>query len=551
MYFGISIATAATPGVSTVEALHRVIEICQFAEELGFDGYHAAEQHFTPYVINPDSLQLFTWVAAKTTKLKFCTAVAVLPLHHPIQFAERSALLDVFSGGRLSIGVGRGYQRRAFEGYDVTMEDSSDRFDEYLDIVKRAWGPEPFTYDGRYYRNAEPISVNPKPVQTPHPPIWVAGVSFHSLEKIGRGDYGFIKNFADNLDTCREQAAVYRHARRAAGLPVSGDRARIGRQTCVLDDGGEADASAERYARQFQSLFANAVSKPPVGDSYSHYRSDQYLRDRELGGDFDYARYAAVLDLRRSEGGYRQDSIHTRFRRLQRSRFQSRFWRNANRRGSPCDVDIGRKSHAAFPLILWEEVMKILRTVLMACGLLAAFASPLSAQDYPSRRIRMIVPYPAGGLVDALARLIAEHLGKDWNQAVVVENRPGGATMIGTQAVINSPPDGYTLLLGNTNISINPSLQKSMPYDAEKQLAPVALINLVPTLFLVHPDVPVRSIKELIDFAKANPGKLNYSHGGHGSFPTFGCRVVQGTGKGRYHTSAVHRRGAGAQRHPR
>ena len=186
-----------------------------------------------------------------------------------------------------------------------------------------------------------------------------------------------------------------------------------------------------------------------------------------------------------------------------------------------------------------------------SCGLLAAFASPLSAQDYPSRQIRMIVPYPAGGLVDALARLIAEHLGKDWDQTVVVENRPGGATMIGTQAVINSPPDGYTLLLGNTNISINPSLQKSMPYDAEKQLTPVALINLVPTLFLVHPDVPVKSIKELIDFAKANPGKLNYSHGGHGSFPTFRRRVVQGPGKGRYHTGAVHRRGAGPQRHPR
>jgi alkanesulfonate monooxygenase SsuD/methylene tetrahydromethanopterin reductase-like flavin-dependent oxidoreductase (luciferase family) len=224
--------------------------------------------------------------------LKFCSAVAVLPLHHPIQFAERAALLDVLSNGRLSVGVGRGYQRRAFEGYNVTMEDSSERFDEYLDVIKRAWGPDPFTYSGRYYSNPEPISVNPKPVQKPHPPIWVAGVSFHSLEKIGRGDYGFIKNFADNLDTCREQVEVYRKARRAAGLPITGDRARIGRQTCVLDDQREADAAAEKYARQFQSLFASAVSKPPVGDSYAHYRSEQYQRDRGLGQEFDYRRYA-------------------------------------------------------------------------------------------------------------------------------------------------------------------------------------------------------------------------------------------------------------------
>jgi len=175
--------------------------------------------------------------------------------------------------------------------------------------------------------------------------------------------------------------------------------------------------------------------------------------------------------------------------------------------------------------------MKLLRVLLTACAFLSAFAAPVHAQDYPTKQIRMIVPYPAGGLVDALARLIAERLSKDWDQTVVVENRPGGATMIGTQAVINSPPDGYTLLLGNTNISINPSLQKAMPYDADKQLTPVALINLVPTLFLVHPDVPVKTIKELIDLAKANPGKLNYSHGGHGSFPHLAVELFKALAK--------------------
>jgi len=175
--------------------------------------------------------------------------------------------------------------------------------------------------------------------------------------------------------------------------------------------------------------------------------------------------------------------------------------------------------------------MRWLRNFLTASALLTVFVTPAFAQDYPNKSIRFIVPYPAGGLVDALARLIAEQLGKDWGQTVVVENRPGGATMIGTQAVINAPPDGYTILLGNTNITINPSLQKSMPYDAEKQLAPVALINLVPTLFLVHPDVPVKSIKELIDLAKANPGKLNYSHGGHGSFPHLAVELFKGLAK--------------------
>lgn len=166
--------------------------------------------------------------------------------------------------------------------------------------------------------------------------------------------------------------------------------------------------------------------------------------------------------------------------------------------------------------------MKTIRAVLAATltvFALMAFAAPSFAQDYPNRTIKFVVPYPAGGLVDALARLIADHLSKSWGQAVVVENRAGGATMIGTQAVVSAPADGYTILLGNTNISINPSLQKSLPYNAEKDLAPVAIVNIVPTLFLVHPDVPAKSIKELIRLAKAKPGQLNYSHGGYGSFP--------------------------------
>jgi tripartite-type tricarboxylate transporter receptor subunit TctC len=163
--------------------------------------------------------------------------------------------------------------------------------------------------------------------------------------------------------------------------------------------------------------------------------------------------------------------------------------------------------------------------------LLICAAAPAAAQDYPNKTIRFIVPYPAGGLVDALARLIADNLSKDFGQTVVVENRPGGATMIGTQAVVTAPADGYTLLLGNTNISINPGLNKKLPYDADKDLTAVALVNLVPTLFLVHPDVPVHSIKELIAYAKANPGKMNYAHGGHGSFPHLAVELFKGLAK--------------------
>ncbi len=179
--------------------------------------------------------------------------------------------------------------------------------------------------------------------------------------------------------------------------------------------------------------------------------------------------------------------------------------------------------------------MRNLRSILSAglfAGLaLAAGIAPAAAQDYPTRPIRFVVPYPAGGLVDALARVVADNLNKEWGQPVVVENRPGGATMIGTQAVTTAAPDGYTMLLGNTNISINPNLQKKLPYDADKELVAVAVVNLVPTLFLVHKDVPINSIKELIAYAKANPGKLNYAHGGHGSFPHLAVELFKGLAK--------------------
>ena len=138
-------------------------------------------------------------------------------------------------------------------------------------------------------------------------------------------------------------------------------------------------------------------------------------------------------------------------------------------------------------------------------------------QVYPSKPIRIVVPYAPGGATDIVARILAPHMIESMGQQILVDNRAGGATLPGTDMVAKAPPDGYTLLMGNIALGANPSLFRRVPYDTAKDFVPISLIVTVPTLLVVHPSVPVRSVKELIAYAKARPGALNYASAGNGS----------------------------------
>src|SRR5712672_1668102 len=145
---------------------------------------------------------------------------------------------------------------------------------------------------------------------------------------------------------------------------------------------------------------------------------------------------------------------------------------------------------------------------MVALGL--GFAGPAPAQDYPSRTITLIVPYPAGGGVDAMARIVGEKLSAAVGQQVVVDNRGGGGGNIGTRAAAKSPPDGYTLLLGHTGtISINPSLYVNAGYDPRKDFAPIGLMASMPVVLLAHPSFPGKTVADVIAIAKKQPGKLD------------------------------------------
>ena len=152
-----------------------------------------------------------------------------------------------------------------------------------------------------------------------------------------------------------------------------------------------------------------------------------------------------------------------------------------------------------------------------ALALLALASGPALALDYPTRTVRMVVPYPAGGTTDIMARLVASHLSEKLGQTFVVENKPGGGTNIGTQEVINAAPDGYTLLIPSPANAINATLYKQLPFDFIRDTVPVAGLARVPNVMEVNPEVPVKTVQEFIDYAKKNPGKINMASSGNGS----------------------------------
>lgn len=156
------------------------------------------------------------------------------------------------------------------------------------------------------------------------------------------------------------------------------------------------------------------------------------------------------------------------------------------------------------------------RLMLAFAGLLASgFA--VEAQTYPNRTIRIVVPFPAGGLNDIIARLLQPHLERALGQTVIVDNRPGASGIIGTEAVIKSAPDGHTLLMAASSLTVLPAVNSRLTYDTERDLAPVIMPAKNPLLFLTHPKVEAKNLQEFVALAKADPGKFNYATPGAAS----------------------------------
>ncbi|MDI1282880.1 MAG: tripartite tricarboxylate transporter substrate binding protein [Reyranella sp.] len=164
------------------------------------------------------------------------------------------------------------------------------------------------------------------------------------------------------------------------------------------------------------------------------------------------------------------------------------------------------------------------RRALLGGASFAALAAPLAtrtaAQTYPSKPIRYVVPFAAGaGVLDIMARIVSQHLGTSLGQQVVVDNRPGAGGNVGAEIAAKAAPDGYTMLMGNTALVVSPYLFAKLPFDPLTGFVPVTQVNSAPLLLVVHPSLPVKSVAELVAYAKARPGKLNYGSGGIGTTP--------------------------------
>ncbi len=149
--------------------------------------------------------------------------------------------------------------------------------------------------------------------------------------------------------------------------------------------------------------------------------------------------------------------------------------------------------------------------------LLGAAAAWPQSTPYPSRPVHLVVPFPPGGAVDPIARSIVQKLDDSWAQPVVIDNKGGAATLIGTDFVAKAPPDGYTIILVATSFTVNPAMYSKLPYDPVKDFAPISLVSRLPNVLIVNPQLPVNSVKELIAYLKARPGQVNFSSIGNGT----------------------------------
>ena len=162
---------------------------------------------------------------------------------------------------------------------------------------------------------------------------------------------------------------------------------------------------------------------------------------------------------------------------------------------------------------------RIVRGLAVCAALVAAAAAHAQDANYPNRPVRIIVPFAAGGPPDVISRIVAQKLSERWGQQVYVENHPGAGGNTGTATAARAAPDGYTLYMMSTGFMVNPSLYAKVPYDPIKDFAPVTLAAVSPNVLFVHPSVPARSVKELIDLIKSSPGKYSYAQPSTGSTP--------------------------------
>lgn len=188
-------------------------------------------------------------------------------------------------------------------------------------------------------------------------------------------------------------------------------------------------------------------------------------------------------------------------------------------------------------------IQSLARTSAAICFLALAASAPASAQNYPTKPVRMIIPFAPGGNTDIIGRVFAPKMSEFLGQQVVIDNRGGAGGTIGTEAASRAAPDGYTLIMVSAGHTINPAMIKKLPYDSVKDFAPIGVIADVPTAFVLHPSLPATNVQQFIKLAKSKPGEINYSTAGRGTVGHLAAELLQSMAQIKLTT--IHYKGSG------
>ncbi len=258
MKFGAFFLLGSPEMLPAREMYQRVLDWVVLAEELGYDSVWFAEHHFSSYGYIPSPLVFAAAIARETTRVRLGTAVVVLPFSHPLRVAEEVAMVDLLSDGRLDLGLGRGYQPYEFERFGLDIADNRAMFNEALEIMLKAWSTDVFSFEGRFFKIPD-TSIFPKPVQQPHPQIWVACQSPETVEATARRGYKCITGgAASTRAVVKQNRAIFDEGIRRAGVDPATAEFGVQRQVFV--------AESDEAARQ------------QVGQSLWHYRMATRLR---------------------------------------------------------------------------------------------------------------------------------------------------------------------------------------------------------------------------------------------------------------------------------
>lgn len=269
MKFGIYSSIANPPrGEHLDRCIDEVIAEAQLAEECGFDACFFGEHHQDKDGFLPSPLIVATAVAAQTRRLQVGTSVMLLPLHHPVHVAEDVITLDLVSKGRVILGVGIGYQAADFQAFAVPMEHRVALFEEGVEIIRRCWSGEPFSFHGAHYR-LDNIHIHPRPFQTPAPPLWIGASVPAAARRAGRLGDAFVATPSTDLENTMRLVKVYRQAALQAGRQP---------QVVLMRDAWVAESGVE----------AAAVYGPEVMTAYRYYWQHRLAEFRNIGPDVEF-----------------------------------------------------------------------------------------------------------------------------------------------------------------------------------------------------------------------------------------------------------------------